>query len=79
MWPAIWPLALGGLGRFTKIASAILVMCIAGCALLPLLYGKLADIFTRQEAYWIVVPCYIWIAFYAFKGHQIGRPAEVGN
>ncbi len=79
MWPAIWPLALGGLGRFTKIASALLVMCIAGCAILPLAYGKLADMLTRQTAYWIVVPCYIWIAYYAFYGHKIGRPAEVGD
>lgn len=79
MWPAIWPLALGGLGRFTKIASALLVMCIAGCAILPLVYGKLADILTRQHAYWIVVPCYIWITYYAFWGHKIGRPAEVGD
>jgi fucose permease len=79
MWPAIWPLALGGLGRFTKIASALLVMCISGCAILPLVYGRLADIFTRQQAYWIVVPCYLWIMYYAFWGHRIGRPAEVGD
>jgi len=79
MWPAIWPLALGGLGRFTKIASALLVMCIAGCAVLPLAYGRLADIFTRQQAYWIVVPCYVWIMYYAFWGHKIGRPVEVGD
>lgn len=79
MWPAIWPLALGGLGRFTKIASALLVMCIAGCAILPLVYGRLADVFTRQQAYWIVVPCYLWITYYAFWGHKIGRPAEVGD
>ncbi len=73
MWPAIWPLALEGLGKFTKIASALLVMCIAGCAVLPLAYGKLADILTRQQAYWIVVPCYLWILYYAFWGHKIGR------
>ncbi|MFA6127290.1 MAG: sugar MFS transporter [Bacteroidales bacterium] len=79
MWPAIWPLALGGLGKFTKIASALLVMCIAGCAVLPLVYGRLADIFSRQQAYWLVVPCYLWIAYYAFWGHKIGRPVEVGD
>jgi len=73
MWPAIWPLALEGLGKFTKIASALLVMCIAGCATIPLLYGKLADAIGRQPAYWIVIPCYLFIAFYAFKGHKIGR------
>jgi len=79
MWPAIWPLALGGLGRFTKIASALLIMCIAGNAILPLIYGRLADALTRQQAYWIVVPCYLWITYYAFWGHKIGRPAEVGD
>jgi glucose/galactose transporter len=73
MWPAIWPLALEGLGKFTKIASAILVMCIVGGATLPLLYGRLADVFDRQQAYWIVVPCYLFIAYYAFWGHKIGR------
>ncbi len=75
MWPAIWPLALEGLGKFTKIASAILVMCIVGGATLPLLYGRLADVFDRQQAYWIVVPCYLFIAYYAFWGHKIGRKA----
>jgi glucose/galactose transporter len=74
MWPAIWPLALEGLGKFTKIASALLVMCIAGCATLPLLYGKLADVLgDRQQAYWIIIPCYLFIAYYAFAGHKIGR------
>jgi len=77
MWPAIWPLALEGLGKFTKIASALLVMCIAGCATLPLLYGKLADSISRQDAYWIVIPCYLFIAYYAFWGHKIGRMKKV--
>jgi glucose/galactose transporter len=77
MWPAIWPLALEGLGKFTKLASALLVMCIAGCATLPLLYGRLADVFNRQDAYWIVVPCYMFIAYYAFWGHKVGRKIKV--
>jgi glucose/galactose transporter len=76
MWPAIWPLALEGLGKFTKIASALLVMCIAGCATLPLLYGKLADVFNRQDAYWMVIPCYLFIGYYAFWGHKVGRPSK---
>ena len=53
VWPAVWPLALANLGRFTKIASSLLIMGIAGGALIPLLYGKLADIFTPKQAYWI--------------------------
>ena len=73
MWPAIWPLALDGLGKFTKIASAILVMCIAGCATLPLLYGRLADLISRQQAYWMVIPCYLFIMYFAFWGHKVGK------
>ncbi len=73
MWPAIWPLTLDGLGKFTKIASAILVMCIAGCATLPLLYGKLADAISRQQAYWMVIPCYLFIMYFAFWGNKVGK------
>jgi glucose/galactose transporter len=73
MWPAIWPLAIEGLGRFTKIGSALLIMGIAGGALLPLLYGRLADLpsIGPQHAYWILLPCYGFIFYYAWKGHRI--------
>lgn len=73
MWPAIWPLALAGLGRFTKAASSVLVMGIAGGAVIPLLYGALADYWNPQQAYWIVVPCYTVILYYAIAGHKVGR------
>ena len=73
MWPAIWPLAIVGLGRFTKIGSSLLIMGIAGGALLPLLYGRLADIIDPRQAYWIMVPCYLFIWYYAVGGHKIGR------
>jgi fucose permease len=73
VWPAMWPLALAGLGRFTKTASALLVMAIAGGALLPLLYGKLAVEFSTQSAYWICVPSYLIIMYYAFIGYKAGK------
>jgi glucose/galactose transporter len=73
VWPAMWPLALNGLGRFTKTGSAMLIMAIAGGALLPLLYGKLAVVFSTQSAYWICVPSYIIIMYYAFIGHKAGK------
>lgn len=73
VWPAMWPLALNGLGRFTKTASAMLVMAIAGGALIPLLYGKLAVVFSTQSAYWICVPAYLIIMYYAFIGHKAGK------
>jgi glucose/galactose transporter len=73
MWPAIWPLAIDGLGRHTKTASALLIMAIAGGALLPLVYGRLADVTTigAQRAYWILVPSYLFILWYAWRGHQL--------
>ena len=70
VWPSMWPLAIEGLGRFTKIASALLIMAIAGGALLPLLYGKLAVTYSTQSAYWILVPSYVVILLYALRWHK---------
>lgn len=72
VWPAVWPLALDGLGKFTATASALLIMGIAGGALLPLVYGYFAHSSgDSQLAYWVMLPCYAFILFYAFKGHKI--------
>lgn len=72
MWPAIWPLAIDGLGKFTKKGSALLIMGIAGGALLPLVYGRLADSsIGPRQAYIILLPCYIYILWYAAKGSKI--------
>lgn len=71
VWPAIWPLAIHNLGRFIKTGSALLIMAISGGAIMPLLWGKLSDVFGSQEAYWIMVPGYLFILFYAVKGHKI--------
>ena len=73
VWPAMWPLALNGLGKFTKTGSAMLIMAIAGGAVLPLLYGKLAVNFSTQSAYWICVPSYLVIMYYAFLGHKVRK------
>ena len=73
VWPAMWPLAITGLGKFTKTASALLVMAIAGGAILPLAYGQLAVSFSTQTAYWICVPSYLIIVYYAFFGYKVGR------
>lgn len=77
MWPSIWPLALDSLGRFTKLGSALLVMGIVGGAIMPLVYGALADSTNRQVAYWITIPCYIYIFFYALKGYKVGKAEKV--
>lgn len=71
VWPSIWPLALEGLGKYTASGSALLIMGIAGGALLPMAYGQISDSSNSQLAYWVMLPCYLAILFYAFKGHKI--------
>ncbi|WP_146900079.1 sugar MFS transporter [Adhaeribacter aerolatus] len=75
VFPAIWPLAIADLGRFTKIGSSFLIMAIAGGAVIPLLYGYLADKINPQQAYWIMVPCYLFIWYYAVAGHKMRSKA----
>jgi MFS transporter, FHS family, L-fucose permease len=73
MWPAIFPLAIADLGKFTKAGSALLIMGIAGGALIPLGYGKLVETIGNQQAYWLLIPIYIFILYFAVHGHKIRR------
>ena len=71
VWAGIWPLALDGLGKFTKIGASVMIMGLCGNAILPLLYGYAADTFDVRQAYWVLFPCYLYLNFYAFYGHKI--------
>jgi fucose permease len=72
VWPSIWPLALEGLGKFTAQGSALLIMGISGGAILPLIFGKLSLwLDSTQLAYVVGLPCYLFILFYALKGHKL--------
>lgn len=73
MWPAIWPLALADVGKLTKAVSSLLVMGIAGGAIIPLAYGGLAEVLDKQTAYWVAVPLYLFILYYAAAGHKIRK------
>lgn len=73
VWPAIWPLAIKGLGQFINKGSALLIMAISGGAILPLLWGRLSDLFSPQEAYWILPPAYLIIYLYSVKGYKITK------
>lgn len=73
MWPAIFPLGIDGLGKFTKTGSAFLVMAISGGAILPLIYGKLALAWNLQDAYLMMVPCYLFILYFAVRGYRAGK------
>ena len=88
VWPAVWPLTLDGLGKFTKTASALLIMAISGGAIIPPLYGQIVDAKKLEllnngiseadalaqasnSSYWILIPCYLIILFFAVWGHKI--------
>lgn len=72
VWPAIWPLAIHGLGRFTKTGSALLIIGIAGGALLPKLWASLGERIGFQQAFWIMIPCYLFILYFAAYGYKAG-------
>lgn len=73
VWAGIWPLALDGLGKFTKIGASVMIMGLCGNAVLPLVYGWVADRFDVRTAYWVLLPCYLYLVFYAAYGHRIRR------
>ncbi|MGH9826655.1 MAG: glucose/galactose MFS transporter, partial [Blastocatellia bacterium] len=74
MWPAIFPMAIDGLGAFTKIGSAFLIMGIAGGAVIPQVYARLTDVVSPQLAFFIcLLPCYLYILYYSASGYRAGR------
>jgi FHS family L-fucose permease-like MFS transporter len=73
VWAGIWPLALDGLGKFTKVGASIMIMGLCGNAIMPLFYGYLADLYDVRFAYWVLLPCYLYLVFYAFRGYRIRK------
>lgn len=73
VWAGIWPLALDGLGKFTKLGASIMIMGLCGNAIMPLFYGYFADKFDVRHAYWVLFPCYLYLVFYAIYGHRVRR------
>jgi len=74
MWPAIWPLAMEGLGKFTKTGAALLIMGIAGGAILPLVYSEVSKLMgSLQKGYILMIPCYLIILYFAMSGYKAGK------
>lgn len=71
MWPALWPLAMADLGKFTKAGSSLLTMAIAGGAVMPFVRGLIQDATSFQTSYWICVPCFLFILYYGMVGYKI--------
>lgn len=79
MWPAIWPMSIKGLGRHTKTGSALLIMGISGGAIVPYIYGNLGVLYhgNLQLAFWIMIPCYLYMLMFATVGHRLGYKEPV--
>lgn len=71
IWAGIWPLALDGLGKFTKLGASVLIMGLCGNAIVPLFYGYFADAYNLRTAYWVLFPCYLYLVFYSMFGYRI--------
>jgi fucose permease len=69
-WPCIWPLALRGVGRFTKTAAAFLIMAIAGDAIFPIFYAQLNTLFGARAGVYLIMTLYSVILFYAMIGYK---------
>ena len=77
MWPAIFPMAIRGLGRFTETGSALLVMGISGGAVLPLVFGHYKEIYNFQWVFFILMAvCYLYIFYYSIAGHKVGLNSD---
>ncbi|PZX64662.1 sugar MFS transporter [Hydrotalea sandarakina] len=75
MWPAIFPLAINKLGEKTKIGSALLIMGIAGGAILPLIFATLKSIPKvgyKLGFFLCLLPAYLVILYYSLKGYKLG-------
>ncbi|MDR3094656.1 MAG: glucose/galactose MFS transporter [Bacteroidales bacterium] len=80
IWGPVWPLAISYLGKYTKSGASLLVTAIVGGAVLPLVFGWLKDFLGDiQQAYWICVPFYIYVLYYAFRGYKTGLKEILNN
>ncbi len=78
MWGAIFTLAVAKLGKYTSVASGVIMIGVVGGALLPLMQGVLADVFNGswRMTWFIVVVCELYMFYYAFSGHKVKQSGE---
>ncbi|CAL1519409.1 sugar MFS transporter [Chitinophaga sp. MM2321] len=79
IWPAIWPLALKGLGAYTERGAAFLIMGIVGGAITPTLFGAIAVKSNLQQAYVILLPLYFFLLYYGYTGCRKGKRIKVAQ
>lgn len=71
IYAGIWPLSIRNLGRLTKTGSSLLIMGLSGNAILPLIYGAVGDHHGLRTGYWVLVPCFLYLVWFAFHGHTV--------
>lgn len=77
MWPGIWPLTLEGLGKYTKFGAALLIIGIAGGAIMPQVWVFVGKHIGNQNAFWIMIPCYLFILYFAISGNKVGKTVAI--
>lgn len=73
IYAGIWPLAIRGLGKWTTLGSSLLVMALCGNAILSLLYGLMTDYMSLQASYWLLIPCFAFMIYYALWGYKVEK------
>ena len=73
LWPAVWPLAIADLGKFTKTGSSLLVTGIIGAGIVSLIFGVMAEKYGYHLAYMVALPGYLYILYFALWGSKIRR------
>jgi len=78
MWGSIFTLAVAKLGKYTSVASGVIMIGVVGGALLPLMQGVLADVFNGswRMTWFIVVVCELYMLYYAFSGSKVKQSGE---
>lgn len=77
IYAGIWPLAIHDLGHWTNRGSSLMVMALCGNAFMPVIYGLIADSYGLRIAYIVLIPCFIYLMFYAYYGHKVDIWSEL--
>lgn len=77
IYAGIWPLAIHDLGRHTNLGSSLMVMALCGNAFMPVVYGLIADSHGLRTGYVVLLPCFIYLIFYAFYGYKLNHWNEL--
>jgi FHS family L-fucose permease-like MFS transporter len=70
MYPTVFALGIAELGPMTSKGSGVITIGNVGGAVIPVLFGWLADRIGIQYAFVLPIICYIYVAYYGFSGYK---------